>query len=224
MSVKSSSVLAVAAVVVSGTAAGPALAAAVSTEVAVGGSSVAGDHPVKPASSNLVFGAATTDGGYASVSCQLSMDTSVPASRSRVRSGPDVLNIARFTPKVVFPIASSCASSDGYRAVDLGTVTMTRVGGTVTASRTDVVPVEVALRFVVPAAHGGGCSFVLSGSAPGTYDEGTQVLTLGTPAGSEDLLVTDVEQCSDLAEGSRARIGRWVVEVTSVDGKINMRP
>ena len=216
-------VLAAVAVAVTTTSAGPALAAAVSTEVAVGGSAAAGDHPVKSVRSMLTFVGPTTEGDFWAANCQVSMDTAVPLAKSRVRSGAGVRSIARFSPEVVLPSAM-CATSSGFRAVDLGTVSMARVGGTVTASRTDVVPVEVALRFVVPAAFDGACSFVVSGAARGTYDEATQVLTLGTAAGSEDLLVSDEEGCSNVVEGGRARIGTWVVEVSSTDGKINLRP
>lgn len=197
----------------------PAAAAALPTDVRVGGSIAPGVHSISAQSTTAVaWGRERPDGLFLTLSC--SSVSVLASSESFVRSGPDVLE-----PLTVDdPRFTGCTGPGGtFTWRPLTPWTVHRQGGAVTSGRTDVVTgyvddIDVQIGNLV-------CKHRTTGRAQMTFDESTQVLTIAEHGTRPQGLVnTEVLGCGGLvAEGGRTTLGAKL-RITSPDGPINFVP
>lgn len=194
----------------------PALAAVLPTNVAVGGSTAAGTHPITASStSTLAFAAEKTDGTFLTMGCT---SAAVPASpASTVSSGTGLTSIAAIN-KLNF---TGCTGPGGTLTVTTsGSWKVQRTGGTVTAAQVDSLKGQIT---GITANVGNlVCKFTVTGKAKGTVAEKSQVLTVNEPG--TGLKVSNITGCGgQLKDGGKAKFsGKF--KIKSADGAINAVP
>ena len=199
--------------------AGPALATGKATNVAVGGSTAAGSHPITAASTTaLTFAAEKTDGTFLTMNCS---SANVPASpASTVSSGTGLVTIAKIN-KVNFV---SCTGPGGTLTVTTsGSWLVHRTGGTITSAQTDTLPGHIEK---ITANVGNlVCKFTVTGQAKGSVSEKAQTLKVAeTATTAKGLVVSNITGCGgQLKSGGKAKFS-GTFKITSPDGAINAVP
>lgn len=192
-------------------AAAPAMATGSSYTVSVGGSSAAGSHPITAtATGTLNFNVPTL-----SMTCNNT--SNVPASPvSSVASGTGVTDIASIN-KINF---NGCTGPGGTLAVT--TVGSWKLHGTsaATSGATDVINGHI--EGITANVSNAVCGFTVTGSAKGTYNEGTKVLQVNETGFTGSLKVSNVRGCLGQVQNGQSADFIGGFNVNSPDGVINV--
>lgn len=192
-------------------AAGPALASGNAYTVSVGGSSAAGTHPITAtATGTLTFAVPTL-----SMTCNNT--TNVPSSPvSSVTSGTGVTDIASIN-KINF---NGCTGPGGSLAVT--TVGSWKLHGTsaATSAATDVISGHID--DIQANVSNAVCSFTVTGSATGSYNEASKVIQINETGFTGNLKVSNVRGCLGRVQSGQSANFTGGFNVVSPDGVINV--
>lgn len=199
-------------------AAGPAFATGNSYTVAVGGNSTAGTAAVTASATAPEFYAEKPDGTFLKLNC--SSSTVPSGSGSVINKGTGITNVANLQG-VTF---NSCTGPGGSLTVTTSGTWNLHGTSTATSAATDTIQGHV--ENVTANASNAVCSFKVTGGADGSFNEGTQQLSVNEQANGvgEALTVTNVTGClGQIKNNGKAKfIGTY--SVTATGGAVNLLP
>lgn len=193
----------------------PAFAAGPPYTVSVGGSSAAGTHTISAASTGTItFSARNSSGTIINMNC-----TSVSGSGT-ASSGTGLTQVASIGSTTwtgcTIPGGAATITQSGTWSVN-GTGSNATTGNETIAGNVGNVTAGVAT-----TANPAVCSFRVTGTARGSFNEATQQLVVSETGYTGNLTLSNVSGClGRLQNGNPANFGA-TLNVTSPDGAINL--